>query len=105
MNIAILTFSMGLISGTIITICIMAILTINKDFEEEIRFNKQECNYTSCNKCASIEGVIIKPDGIHELDPCIYEEIETHYGCMVKVLKCEKCGNIEVEWFKSDEEE
>lgn len=26
-----------------------------------------------CTKCQFSDGIIIKPDGINELDPCIYE--------------------------------
>lgn len=55
------------------------------------------------DKCEWPDGVIIKPDGINELDPCVYEEIETHYNCTVHVLMCKHCGNIELEWEKQEE--
>ena len=40
----------------------------------------------------------------HEVDPCAYEEIETHYNCTVHVLRCNECGHIEIEWEENDED-
>lgn len=45
-----------------------------------------------------------KPDGVNELDPCLYEEIETHEDCIVHILRCKRCGNIEILWEKDKEE-
>lgn len=53
------------------------------------------------DKCQS--PVEIRPDGINPLDPCVYEEVETHRNCTVHVLRCEKCGHIEIEWEKQNE--
>lgn len=39
-----------------------------------------------------------------EVDPCIYEEIETIEHCTVHVLKCMKCGHIEIEWEREEVE-
>lgn len=50
------------------------------------------------SKCQFPDGLTIKPDGIHELDPCLYTEIETIHHCTVHVLKCMTCGHIEIEW-------
>lgn len=52
------------------------------------------------DKCNFPDGITIKPDGIHELDPCIYEEVEVHHNCTVMVYKCKKCGHIEIMWEK-----
>ena len=30
------------------------------------------------NRCSFGEGISIKPDGINELDPCVYKEIEKY---------------------------
>lgn len=49
-------------------------------------------------KCSWHDGVTIKPDGINELDPCDYVEIETHTNVTVHVLKCKYCGHVELEW-------
>ena len=47
-------------------------------------------------KCG--DGMILTaPDG-SEIDPCLYEEIETHHNCVVHVLRCINCGNIEFTW-------
>ena len=54
-------------------------------------------------KCKFPDGIIIKPDGIHELDPCVYEDIEIHTSCMVAVSRCKNCGHIEISWTKNDD--
>ena len=50
------------------------------------------------NRCRFPDGVVIKPDGVNELDPCLYEEIETVEHCTVHILRCRRCGHIEIEW-------
>ena len=57
------------------------------------------------HKCAfgdEITRITIKPDGANELDPCLYEEIETYKNVTVHVLRCVRCGHIEVEWERQD---
>lgn len=54
------------------------------------------------NKCNFPEGLTIKPDGINELDPCIYEDVEIHTNCTVIVSRCLKCGHTEFMWMKND---
>ena len=49
-------------------------------------------------KCQFPDGVVVKPDGVNELDPCLYEEIEVVKHCTVHVLRCQRCGHIEIEW-------
>lgn len=49
-------------------------------------------------KCSYPEGIVIKPDGIHELDPCTYFVAEVHRNVDVHVLRCVKCGYEEIEW-------
>lgn len=56
-------------------------------------------------KCSFGDGITIKPDGINELDPCIYEEVEKYANVTVIILKCKKCGHIEIEWQKQDNTE
>ena len=48
-------------------------------------------------------GFTVKPDGIHELDPCVYEEIETYQNVTVSILRCKRCGHMEVEWRRQDD--
>lgn len=45
----------------------------------------------------------IKPDGVNELDPCVYEDIEIHTNCTVIISRCTKCGNLEISWTKNDD--
>ena len=52
-------------------------------------------------KC-SFDGYSIKPDGINDLDPCLYEDIEIHTNCTVIVSRCIKCGHIELSWVKNE---
>lgn len=42
----------------------------------------------------------IKPDGINELNACQYEESEIWKNVTVQSLKCKKCGNISIGWYK-----
>ena len=44
----------------------------------------------------------IKPDGVNELDPCVYEDVEIHTNCTVSISKCTKCGNLEISWIKNE---
>lgn len=57
------------------------------------------------NKCSFEDGTIIKPDGINELDPCVYEDIEMYTNVTVVVSRCKKCGHIEVSWIRQDNTE
>lgn len=56
-------------------------------------------------KCSNPPGVSIKPDGVNELDPCVYEEIERYENVTVMVMRCRKCGHIEVSWKKQENTE
>jgi hypothetical protein len=38
-----------------------------------------------------------------EVSACKYQDIETHYDCMVIVSRCMNCGNIVVRWVKGAE--
>ena len=54
------------------------------------------------HKCTFGDGIAVKPDGRNELDPCLYEEIETYENVTVHILRCVRCGHIEVEWEQQD---
>lgn len=56
------------------------------------------------SKC-SFGDMTIKPDGINELDPCIYEDIEMYSNVTVVVSRCKKCGNIEISWMRQENTE
>ena len=50
-------------------------------------------------KCSLPAGVSIKPDGIHELEPCFYDEIERYKNVTVSVRRCRFCGNVDIAWY------
>ncbi len=50
------------------------------------------------HKCSFGDGITVKPDGRSELDPCLYQEIGTYENVTVHILRCVRCGHIEVEW-------
>lgn len=54
-------------------------------------------------KCSFGAGVTIKPDGIHELDACDYEVMEVRENVTVEVLRCRKCGHVEVSWYTQED--
>lgn len=51
-------------------------------------------------KCSFGEGVEMQPDGHNMLDPCAYELAELHKNVTVEVLKCKKCGNVSIGWYR-----
>lgn len=51
--------------------------------------------------CKFPDGMVIKPDGVNELDPCIYETTETYTNCVVEISRCKKCGKINISWCKT----
>ena len=59
----------------------------------------------TATKCSFPGGIAIKPDGIHEIDPCVYEDIELYANATVKIAKCKRCGNIDISWEKQDDTE
>ena len=56
-------------------------------------------------KCSHANGIVFKPDGINELDPCIYQDAEMYKNVTVIVSKCKNCGNIDIRWLKQDDTE
>lgn len=56
-------------------------------------------------KCEFPEGVQIKPNGVDELDPCLYEDVEMYVNVTVIVSKCKKCGNLDISWIPQDNTE
>lgn len=57
------------------------------------------------HKCEFTNGITIKPDGVHELDPCIYQEIEKYANVTISIRKCKNCGNIDIVWYRQDDTE
>lgn len=56
-------------------------------------------------KCCWPEGMVIKPDGINELDPCVYEDIEMYTNVTVIVSRCKNCGHIDIRWMRQEDTE
>lgn len=51
-------------------------------------------------ECSFGKGISIRPDGIHELSPHIYQETQIIHNATVQILKCKKCGNESVAWMR-----
>lgn len=73
------------------------IFALQQTIENLRKLNSQKCSFG--------EGITIKPDGINELDPCIYEVKEIHANVTVYVRKCKKCGNIDISWERQEDTE
>lgn len=54
-------------------------------------------------KCSFPDGIKWLPDGVNELDPCIYEEIERYKNVTVSVRRCKVCGNIDIGWYRQED--
>lgn len=59
----------------------------------------------SVKGCSFGPGITIKPDGVNELDPCSFEQVEVHRNVTVEVLRCKKCGKTEVLWHRQEDTE
>lgn len=55
------------------------------------------------SKCEFPKGITIKPDGVNELDPCVYKAQEVYSNVIVEVCRCIKCGHIEIMWHKTED--
>lgn len=57
------------------------------------------------SKCQFPGGIVIKPDGIHPLDPCVYEVREIHRNVTVFVRQCPICGCVDLSWEAQEDTE
>lgn len=53
----------------------------------------------------SFNPIQIKPDGVHELSPHIFEDVEMYKNVTVIVSRCKHCGKIEIGWLRQDDTE
>lgn len=60
-------------------------------------------NCECCGKCIMPNGLSVKPDGVNELDPCVYETIEQYANVTVTISRCIKCGHIDISWNKQND--
>jgi len=49
-------------------------------------------------KLPGILAIRLGAEGGAEVDPCLYQEIETIEHCTVHVLRCKRCGHTEIDW-------
>ena len=57
------------------------------------------------HKCSFPDGVVIKPDGVNALDPCLYVRKEKHTNVTVYIDKCLRCGNLIISWKRQENTE
>lgn len=60
---------------------------------------------SAVSKCGFPDGITVKPDGVNELDPCIYEEVERYRNVTVIISRCTRCGSIDISWEKQPDTE
>lgn len=56
-------------------------------------------------KCQHPGGITIKPNGKDELDPCDYELTEKWKNVTIEVLRCQRCGHVELLWHLQEDSE
>ena len=56
-------------------------------------------------KCSWGDGVSVRPDGEHELDPCIYQDIQILRNVTVVVSRCIRCGYMSFGWREQENTE
>lgn len=56
-------------------------------------------------KCKFPDGITIRPDGVNELAPCVYEEVERYRNVTVSVMRCKRCGHVEISWLRQEDTE
>lgn len=72
---------------------------------ETSRIHKVLTMPTDTNKCSMPYGIDYRPDGFHSLDPCEYEMYQRYRNVTVEILRCTKCNDYKVTWFKQDNTE
>lgn len=50
-------------------------------------------------------GIVFKPDGIHEAEPCMFELTQKLRNVTVEILTCPKCGNVSIGWYMQEDTE
>lgn len=55
--------------------------------------------------CSNGYGVIVRPDGVHELSPHAYKLTQRLRNVTVEVLTCETCGDVSVAWYRQEDTE
>jgi hypothetical protein len=71
----------------------------------ELFFRLMELDITVMDKCSFPDGIEIRPDGEHPVDPCTYVTKEIHRNVTVTVSECKNCGSIDISWERQDDTE
>lgn len=50
--------------------------------------------------CFMPDGIIIKPDGIHEAEAHVYDSDVCYSNISLCIWKCKKCGHYSLQWRK-----
>ena len=66
---------------------------------------KENNDQDRVKKCSLPDGLDIKPDGEHSIDPCTYETKEIHKNVTVIVSQCANCGHIDISWVSQENSE
>lgn len=82
-----------------IQVCKKCILDLTNQ-KPRIRADYIEAPKKTCSFPDGIED--IKPDGVHSLDPCLYEDVEIHTNCTVIVSKCKRCDKMDFSWERTE---
>lgn len=56
-------------------------------------------------KCGFPDGMVIKPDGIHELSPHAFRCVGRFRNVTVEILRCERCGEESIGWYRQEDTE
>lgn len=59
-----------------------------------------EKSLTTTNKCHYPPNVSVFI-GEHEVDPCVYEDIQIITNATVIISKCSRCGELSISWRKT----
>ena len=51
------------------------------------------------------EGLDIKPDGMHSLDPCVYQDKQVFRNVTVTISQCVRCGHVSIFWTRQHDTE
>lgn len=55
--------------------------------------------------CKNPEGFVIKPDGIHELEPNVFKLKQRLKNVTIEILECSECGEISIGWYRQEDTE
>lgn len=50
-------------------------------------------------------GVIIKPDGVHELSPHMFILEQKLRNVTIEILRCPTCGEVSIGWYRQSNTE